>query len=167
MNKEFTLAGCTVERSTTNTGECQQGGQECVNECPDVSFNLFFFISYLFTKLFGLFSCLFWPGVCQRVPWCELTPSLFIFQNISYFFLGIIRLQRSSLVIKLPNFRTREGRIVVEEEGRPVAPLSQRRSVRPGIHVPGNGYLKGIGRVSLGGVRHRAPRSAYKGNHEW
>ena len=34
------LPGCTVERSTTNTGECQQGGQECVNECPDVSFSL-------------------------------------------------------------------------------------------------------------------------------
>ena len=34
------VPGCTVERSTTNTGECQQGGQECVNECPDVSFSL-------------------------------------------------------------------------------------------------------------------------------
>ena len=35
--KDALIAGCTVERSTTNTGECQQGGQECVNECPDVS----------------------------------------------------------------------------------------------------------------------------------
>ena len=23
-----------MERSTSNSGDCQQGGQECVNECP-------------------------------------------------------------------------------------------------------------------------------------
>ena len=27
---------CVVERSTENTGECQQGGQECTNQCSSV-----------------------------------------------------------------------------------------------------------------------------------
>ena len=118
------IAGCTVERSTTNTGECQQGGQECVNECPDVSKNL---IQIQIQNKECVNEC---PDVSK--------PSLSSFLLIAKFsFFASIRIL---LWPSWPaNIRTREARIVVEEEENPLAPPSLRRSARPGTF-----YLRGV-----------------------